>query len=81
MAKNFDYSNIFSAKNAVKLLKHSEINNHVIKLEENKQPFFKLIYSLKLIELKTLKTCIKINLANNIRRLFRSLAKISIFFF
>ena len=41
------------------------MNKNAIKLEEDKQPPFDLIYSLGLVELETLKTYIKINLANN----------------
>ena len=60
-----NYSNVFPIKNAVELSKNIEINEHAIKLEEGKQPSFGLIYSLGLVELKTLKIYIKINLANN----------------
>ena len=40
------------------------MNEHTIKLEEGKQPLFGPIYSLGLVELETLKTYIKTNLAN-----------------
>ena len=42
------------------------INDHIIELEKNKQLFFGSIYSLKLLELKILKTYIKIYLVNNL---------------
>ena len=64
-AKYYDYSNIFSADNAAEILEHIEINDHAIKLEEGKQPLFGPIYSLKPVELETMKTDIKTNLANN----------------
>ena len=32
--KYFDYSNVFSAKNAAELLENTEINEHAIELEE-----------------------------------------------
>ena len=48
----------------MKLLKHTRINNHVLKLEKGKQLLFNLIYSLGPVELEILKTYIKINLAN-----------------
>ena len=51
--------------NIVELSKHIKMNNYVIKLEKDKQPLFGLIYSLELVELKTLKIYIKINLANS----------------
>ena len=59
-----DYSDVFSAENATELAKNTEMNEHAIELEERKQPFFGSIYSLGLVELETLKTYIKINLAN-----------------
>ena len=65
LAEYFDYNNIFLAKNAAKLLRYILINNYAIKLEKNKQPLFGPIYSLGPIELETLKTNIKTNLANN----------------
>ena len=40
------------------------MNDHAIKREKGKQPFFDLIYTLEPIELKILKTYIKINLIN-----------------
>ena len=75
----FNYSNVFSAKYAKKLLKYTKINDYTIKLEKSKQPLFGLIYSLGLVELETLKTYIKTNLANSIIWLFKSSTKISIF--
>ena len=59
-----DYSNVFSAENVVEFPENTRINEHAIKLEESKQPLFSLIYSLEPVELKTLKTYIKINLVN-----------------
>ena len=47
-----------------KILKHIRINDYIIKLEKDKQSFFRLIYSLKSVELKTLKIYIGINLTN-----------------
>ena len=64
LAEYSNYSNVFSVENTVKLPKNSEINKHGIKLEESKQLPFGLIYSLGLVELETLKTYIKTNLAN-----------------
>ena len=59
-----DYSNVFSTKNAAELPENIGINEYTIKLEEGKQPPFGSIYSLGPVELETLKTYIKINLAN-----------------
>ena len=66
-----NYDNIFLVKNLVKLLEYTKINDYTIKLEKNKQLFFRLIYSLKLVKLKILKTYIKINLANSFIQLFQ----------
>ena len=56
------------------------MNKHTIKKEKNKQLVFGPIYSLRLVELKTLKSYIKINLANDFIQPFKSSAKASIFF-
>lgn len=79
--KYSDYINDFSTKLIAKLLKHININDHAIKLEEDiKQLLYGLIYSLKLMELEMLKAHIETNLANGFIRLSKSLAKIPIFF-
>ena len=62
--KYSDYSNIFSAENVAELLENITINEHAIKLEEDKQSPFNTIYKLRPVELETLKTYIKTNLAN-----------------
>ena len=59
-----DYGNVFSSENVAKLPENTGINENVIELEEGKQPPFGPIYSLGLVELETLKTYIKTNLAN-----------------
>ena len=75
-----NFSNVFSMKNAAELPENTEMNKHVIELKESKQPPFGLIYSLGPVELETLKTYIKTNLANNFIRPFKSLAKALILF-
>ena len=45
------------------------MNEHIIELEESKQPPFGPIYSLGPVELETLKTYIETNLANGFIRL------------
>ena len=64
----------------MKFLKYTIINNHFIKLEKNKQLFFKLIYSLRLIKLEIMKIYIKTNLVNDFIQFFKSLIKVLIFF-
>ena len=59
----FNYNNIFLAENKVELSKNSKISEYAIKLDKDKQLFFKSIYNLEPMELKTLKTYIKSNLA------------------
>ena len=41
------------------------MNSYTIKLKSEKQLFFKSIYNLKLIKLKTLITYLKINIINS----------------
>lgn len=67
-------------ENVAEFLEYTKINNHIIKLEENKQTSFGLIYNLELIELETLMTYIKAKFANSFICLFKYLAKTSIFF-
>ena len=67
-------------ENVVKLLKIFVINEYAIKLEEDKQPLFRSIYNLNLVELKTLKTYIKINLANSFIWPSKSLTRAFILF-
>ena len=64
LAEYSNYSNVFSAENVAELPENIRMNEHTIKLEEGKQPSFSSIYSLGPIELETLKTYIKTNLAN-----------------
>ena len=80
LAEYSDYSNIFLAKNVAKLPENTKMNEHAIKLEKDKQPPFGLIYSLGPVELETLKTYIKTNLANGFILPFNSSAGALIFF-
>ena len=56
------------------------MNEYVIKLEEGKLPPFGPIYNLGSLELETLKTYIKANLANGFIRPFKSPARAPILF-
>ena len=73
-------SNIFSVEYAVELPENTKMNKYAIKLEEGKQLFFGPIYSLGPVELETLKTYIKINLANGFIQLSKSPAGAPILF-
>ena len=75
-----DYSNVFLAKYKAKLPENTRMNEHPIELEEGKQPLFGPIYSLGPVKLETLKTFIKINLANGFIRPSKSSAGASILF-
>ena len=79
-AEYSDYSNVFSAENAAELPENTEINEHAIELKEGKQPPFGPIYSLGPVELETLKTYIKTNLANGFIRPSKSPAGAPILF-
>lgn len=59
-----DYANGFLEAFTTELPKHIGINDYSINLVDNKQPLHGLIYSLKPVKLKTLKTYIKTNLVN-----------------
>ena len=78
--KYSNYNDIFSVENAAKLPENIGMNEHVIKLEEDKQPLFGPIYSLKPVKLEILKTYIKTNLANSFIQPFKSLAGAPILF-
>ena len=62
------------------LLEYIRINDHAINLIERYQLLYKSIYSLRLIELKTLKIYIKINLANSFIKLSKSFIGVLILF-
>ena len=71
-AEYSDYSDIFSVENAAELLKNTWMNEYAIELKKGKQLSFEPICSLGPVELETLKTYIKINLANGFIHLFKS---------
>ena len=80
LAEYSDYNNIFLVEHAVELPENTKINEHAIKLNKSKQLSFGSIYSLRSVELETLKTYIEINLANGFIWPFKSLAKVLIVF-
>ena len=75
-----DYSNIFLVENVVELPENIGINEHAIKQKKDKQPLFWPIFSLGPVELETLKTYIKTNLANGFIRPSKSPAGAAILF-
>ena len=74
-AEYSNYSNVFSAEYAAELSENTRMNEHAIKLKERKHPPFGPIYSLRPVELETLKTYIKTNLANGFIRPSKSPAR------
>ena len=75
-----DFEDVFFKESAMVLPEHTEINMHVIDLEESKQPPYGPIYSLGPVELETLKTYIETNLANSFICLSKSPAGAPILF-
>ena len=75
-----NYSNVFLTENVAELPENTGMNEYAIELEEGKQPLFGPIYSLDLVELKTLKTYIKTNLVNGFIWPSKSPARVSILF-
>ena len=63
-----DFVDIFSPKLAAELPEHTEINDNAIKLVDDQQLPYNLIYSLGLVELETLKAYIENNLINGFIR-------------
>ena len=63
-AEYSDFSNVFSLDSAAELPEYTGINDHPINLLDNKQTAYSPIYSLGPMELETLKTYIKANLAS-----------------
>ena len=79
-AEYSDFSNVFSSDSAAELPEHTGINDHPINLLDNKQPPYGPIYSLGPVELETLKTYIKANLASGFIRPSKSPASALILF-
>ena len=69
--KYSDYRNVFLAENVAELPQKTGIKEFAIELEEGKQPPFRPIYSLGLVELETLKTNIEAILTNGFIRPFK----------
>lgn len=79
-AKPLDFADIFLQESTAALSEHFAINKYSIDLEPGKQPLYSPIYSLGLVEFETLKTNIKIHLANSFIQPSKSLAEVPILF-
>lgn len=75
-----NFAKLFFSNFVAKLLEQFETNNHFINLENDKQLFYKPIYSLRLIEIEILKIYIKINLASNFIKLLKLSISLPILF-
>ena len=75
-----NFFNVFFSDSAAELPEHTGINDYLINLLDNKQLPYSPIYSLRLVELKTLKTYIKVNLASSFIRSFKSPSGVPILF-
>lgn len=62
------------------MLEQINLNDYIIKLKNDKQLFYKLIYSLNLVKLKILKTYIKTYLKTRFIHLFKSTSVATILF-
>ena len=60
--KYLDYADFFLSNLAIELLENTSINEHAIKLIEEKQPSYRLIYALNPVKLEILKAYIKTHL-------------------
>ena len=78
--KYTDYVYIFSFDLAIELFKNIYINEHANELQDDKQPAYRPIYSLGLVELEILKTYTKTHLKIGFIWLFKSPAGASILF-
>ena len=80
LVKYSDFFDVFSKNPTEIWSKKTRVNEHATKLEKGKQPFYRLIYSLQLVELEIFKTYIEINLTNNFIRALKLLTRTHILF-
>ena len=78
--KYADYTDVFSFDLAIKLSENTGINKHAIEPQYSTQPLYGPIYSLKLVELETLKIYIKTYFKTRFIQLSKSLAGAFILF-
>lgn len=79
LSKYLDYNNVFLFGLIIKLFENISINKYIIELIKSKQLSYRPIYSLRLIELETLKTYIKIYLKTKFIWFSKFFVGISIF--
>ena len=72
LTKYSDFADFFLEKSANILLELTGVNERVFELKKGKQPPYKTIYILELVEFETVKTYIETNLANNFIQVSKS---------
>lgn len=78
--KYFNFTNVFFSELTTELFEYTRINNYAINLVDGKQSLYELIFSLGLVELKSLKIYMKTYLVNTLIRLCEFLASALIFY-
>ena len=78
--KYSDFTDVFSEEKALVLSERTELNEHAIELENSNQPPYGPIYSLRPVELETLKTYIETHLKTRFIQPFKSPAGAPILF-
>lgn len=80
LPKYANFADVFSPELAIELPEITGINKYAIKLEDSKQPSYRLIYSLDPMKLETLKTYIETYLKTGFIWPSKSLARTLILF-
>lgn len=80
LAEYSDFLDVFLEEKVLVLLERTNLNQYAIELQKRQKSSYEPIYSLSLLELKILKTYIKINPVNGFIQLLKSLASAFIFF-
>ncbi len=75
-----DYADVFSSNLAIKLFENNKMNEYAIELIEEKQLAYRPIYTLRPVELETLKAYIKTHLKTGFIRPSKSPAGAPILF-
>lgn len=80
MLKYADYIDVFSYDLGIEFPKNTRINEYSIKLKKSKQPLYKPIYNLELVELETFKTYFETDLKPGFIQLSKSPSSAPILF-
>ena len=80
LLKYVDFADVFSNDLTAKLLENTRTNDHAINLIKKQQLFYRSIYNLKPVKLKTLKTYIETKLAISFIKSFKFVISVPILF-